>query len=105
VESLDLCPGCAYSDATGVFERVDGEEEARATPEITSLEITVRLNDFIAAWPEGLSYLGFIFARAAEPAEAEDALGEAHRKLRFTITSRFPVEHPLSHKVSPSERA
>lgn len=88
---------------SGILDKVEGEEEARATPGITSLEITARVHDFIAAWPEGSSYLGFIFARAAEPAAVENALRDAHRKLRFTITSRLPVEHPLSHKVSPAE--
>jgi hypothetical protein len=35
--------------------------------------------------PEGSRYLGFIFSRAATPAEAEAALREAHRHLRFEI--------------------
>jgi hypothetical protein len=35
--------------------------------------------------PEGSSYLGFIFARAESPAAAEEALREAHSKLRFDI--------------------
>ena len=90
---------------SGILEKVEGEEEARAIDEITSLEITARLHDFIAAWPEGSSYLGFIFARAAEPASVEHALREAHRRLRFTLTPRLPVEHPLSHRVSPAEHS
>jgi D-alanine-D-alanine ligase-like ATP-grasp enzyme len=80
---------------SGVLEKVEGENDARKTPHITSLEITARLHDYIAAWPEGSSYLGFLFARAAEPAAAEYALREAHSKLRFTLTPRLPVEHPL----------
>jgi len=90
---------------SGIFEKVEGEEAARATPGTTSLEITARLHDFIVAWPEGSSYLGFLFARAAEPAAVENALREAHRKLRFTLTPRLPVEHPLSHTVPPADRA
>jgi hypothetical protein len=35
--------------------------------------------------PEGSSYLGFIFARAENPAAAEEALRAAHGKLRFDI--------------------
>jgi biotin carboxylase len=89
----------------GILEKVEGEEEARATPGITGLEITARLHDFIAAWPEGSSYLGFLFAGTATPAEAEQALREAHRQLRFTLTPRLPVEHPLSHAVPPADRA
>lgn len=82
---------------SGILEKVQGDEEARCTPGITSVEITARLHDFIAAWPEGSSYLGFIFARGETPAEVEQALRQAHAKLRFTLTPRLPVEHPLSH--------
>ena len=89
---------------SGVFKKVEGEAEARATAGITSLEITARLHDLIAAWPEGSSYLGFLFARGAEPAQVESALREAHGKLRFTLTPRLPVEHPLTHTVPPAER-
>jgi len=84
---------------SGILDRVEGEEQARATPGITSLEITARQHDFIAAWPEGSSYLGFLFARAATPAEAEQSLREAHQHLRFTLTPRLPVEHPLSRRI------
>jgi ATP-grasp domain/L-amino acid ligase C-terminal domain 2/ATP-grasp N-terminal domain len=80
---------------SGILEKLEGENEARKTPHITSLEITARLHDFIAAWPDGSSYLGFLFARAAEPAAVEEALHEAHSKLHFTLTPRLPVEHPL----------
>jgi biotin carboxylase len=90
---------------SGILERVEGVEAAQATPGITSLEITARLHDFIAAWPEGSSYLGFLFAKAAEPAEVENALREAYRKLRFTLTPRLPVEHPVTRTVPPADRA
>ena len=90
---------------SGVLEGVEGEESARATEFITSLEITARLHDYIAAWPEGSSYLGFLFARANEPAQVEKALREAHAKLRFRLTARLPVEHPLTHTLPRSERA
>jgi hypothetical protein len=90
---------------SGILENVEGEDPARATPGITSVEITTRLHDFIAAWPEGSSYLGFLFARAANPAEVECALREAHGKLRFALTPRLPVEHPLTHTVPPADLA
>jgi biotin carboxylase len=82
--------------ASGVFEGVDGVAEAAATPGVDEIEITARLHDFIAAWPEGSSYLGFIFARAETPVEVESALRRAHAELRFTITPRLPVAHPVS---------
>ncbi len=82
---------------SGILEKVDGQKDARDTTGVTGLEITARIHDYIAAWPEGSSYLGFLFASAEEPAEVENMLREAHGKLRFVLTPRLPVEHPLSH--------
>jgi biotin carboxylase len=87
---------------SGILEKVEGQEDAQATPGISSLEITARLHDFIAAWPEGSSYLGFLFAHASKPAAVENALREAHAQLRFTLTPRLPVEHPISRTVPPA---
>lgn len=84
---------------SGILERIDGEEEARRVAGITSLEITARLHDYIAAWPEGSSYLGFLFAHANDPASVESSLRQAHAKLHFTLTPRLPVEHPLAGKA------
>jgi biotin carboxylase len=84
---------------TGVFEKIEGEEQARATPGIEDVQITARLHDFIAAWPEGSSYLGFIFARGSSPAEVEAALRLAHSYLKFEIVPRLPVEHPVTRKL------
>src|SRR4029077_9182985 len=58
---------------TGVLEKVEGEEKTRATPGIEDVQITARLHDFLAAWPEGATYLGFIFAHGKTPAEVEAA--------------------------------
>jgi biotin carboxylase len=84
---------------SGIFEGVEGLEQAARVPGVESLEITARLHDYIAAWPEGASYLGFIFACAAEPAAVEAALRAAHACLRFDLRPRLPVEHPASHRV------
>jgi biotin carboxylase len=81
---------------SGMLERVEGEDQARAMLGITDIQITARLHDFIAAWPEGSSYLGFIFARGNSPAEVETALRAAHSTLKFEITERLPVEHPVT---------
>jgi len=83
----------------GIFEKVEGEASALATPGITELMITARLHDYIAAWPEGSSYLGFLFARGGTPAEVEWSFRQAHHKLKFTITQRLPVEHPVTGRV------
>jgi len=85
--------------ASGIFEHVDGLEEAKRVLYVTDVQITARLRDTILTWPEGSSYLGFIFAKAEYPADAERALREAHSKLRFQIQQTLPVEHPITGKV------
>jgi len=82
--------------SSGILEGVAGTEEAARVEHIESVEITARLHDYVAAWPEGSSYLGFIFARAPQPADVESALRAAHACLRFDLRPRLPVEHPLS---------
>jgi biotin carboxylase len=84
---------------SGVLEGVLGEEKARATPGVDNVQITARLHDFIAAWPDGASYLGFIFAGGPSPAEVEAALRLAHSHLRFEIVQRLPVEHPVTRRL------
>jgi biotin carboxylase len=84
---------------SGVFEAVSGEEAARSVPGITDLAITARLHDGIAAWPDGSSYLGFLFAKGNTPERVEQALREAHEKLSFSITPALPVEHPATRRM------
>jgi hypothetical protein len=84
---------------SGILQKVKGEEEARAVAGVTSLEITARLHDYIAAWPEGSSYLGFLFAKGDSPEEVEAAIRVAHSKLRFDLTARLPVEHPATRQM------
>jgi predicted ATP-grasp superfamily ATP-dependent carboligase len=84
---------------SGVFEGVEGEPAARAVVGVADLEITARMRDYIAAWPEGSSYLGFLFARAASADEVERGLRLAHGKLRFEIRERLAVEHPVTGRV------
>ncbi|MFQ5777311.1 MAG: ATP-grasp domain-containing protein [Terriglobia bacterium] len=75
----------------GVFQGVEGIEEARRIPGIEEIAITAKEAHPILPLPEGSSYLGFIFARGRRPAEVEEALRAAHRRLRIHIRSRFPV--------------
>jgi predicted ATP-grasp superfamily ATP-dependent carboligase len=84
----------------GIFEGVDGLGDAAKVPNVTEIEITARVKDYVAAWPEGASYLGFIFARAAGAEEVEAGLREAHAKLHFRFSERLPVEHPATRKIS-----
>jgi biotin carboxylase len=84
---------------TGILESVGGEDAARAVPGVVETEITARIKDRVTAWPEGSSYLGFIFARAGEPEIAEAALREAHARMQFVIRPELPVEHPLANSA------
>jgi hypothetical protein len=84
---------------SGTFEKLEGVEAARNVAHITDLEITARLHDYITAWPEGSSYLGFLFARAKDPSKVEGAIREAYAKLHFTLVPRLPVEHPITGRL------
>jgi hypothetical protein len=85
--------------ASGILEKIDGREEARSVSGVTDLEITARLHDYIAAWPEGSSYLGFLFARGRTAEEVEAALREGHSRLKIGIAPRLPVEHPVTGTI------
>ncbi len=69
----------------GLLKRVEGVAEAAAIAGVQEVDITARVNYPIVPLPEGDSYLGFIFARGATPADVEAALREAHSRLRFQI--------------------
>jgi biotin carboxylase len=70
---------------SGVYRRVDHVDEARAVPHVEEIAITAKADQQLLALPEGASYLGFIFARAGEAKDAEQAVRDAHARLRFTI--------------------
>jgi hypothetical protein len=75
----------------GVLRAVRGLDQARAVPGVESVEISAPLHYPLVPLPEGDSYLGFIFARAAAPAEAEAALRQAHACLGFEIMPNIPM--------------
>jgi biotin carboxylase len=75
----------------GVYSGVDGLEQARAVPSIENIIITAKVGQELIPLPEGASYLGFIFARANHPAEAENALRRAHDCLRFILNPALTV--------------
>jgi biotin carboxylase len=70
---------------------VDGIEAARAIPGIDDVVISVRVGETLVPLPEGASYTGFIFASGKTPAAVEQALRDAHAKLRFTVAPLVPV--------------
>ncbi|HEU4439387.1 MAG TPA: ATP-grasp domain-containing protein, partial [Methylomirabilota bacterium] len=69
----------------GVLEEVQGLDEARAVASIEDVTISLHKGQEVVPLPEGSRYLGFIFSRASTPDQAEAAVREAHRHLRFVI--------------------
>ncbi len=69
----------------GILRRVEGVMAAQQVPYIEEVVIQLREGYELVPWPEGSSYLGFIFARAPTPALAEEALREAHRCLNIVV--------------------
>ncbi len=76
---------------SGVYKGVDGVELASGVPGVDEVQITAKADQQLLALPEGASYLGFIFARAATPADAERAVRDAHAQLRFRIDPLLPL--------------
>jgi biotin carboxylase len=74
----------------GIYDGVAGLTDARSVPFITGATITAEPGQSIAPPPDAAGYLGFIFARAENPSDAEAALRSAHGKLRFDIRPEFP---------------
>jgi biotin carboxylase len=75
----------------GIYRGLEGLAAAEAVPGITGVAITAEPGQVIAPPPDGASYLGFIFSRAATPAAAEAALRAAHGRLRFDIRPEYPA--------------
>jgi biotin carboxylase len=75
----------------GIYEGVDGVGDARTVPGIEDVVITAVAGQRLLPLPEGSSYLGFLFARGASPAQVEHALRLAHARLHFRITATLPV--------------
>ncbi len=69
----------------GRLVAVHGQDEARAVPGITDLELSIRPGGDVRPLPEGDRYLGFLFARSSSPADAEHALRTAHAHLDVEI--------------------
>lgn len=70
---------------SGILRKVDGLDAAAAVPFVDEIHITAKPDQQLLALPEGSSYLGFIFARAATAKDAEGAVREAHARLRVTL--------------------
>jgi biotin carboxylase len=75
----------------GIYRGVDGVDAARDVPYVDDVRITAKPDQLLIPLPEGASYLGFIFARAAHPRDVERALRDAQARLAFQIAPEFRV--------------
>jgi hypothetical protein len=78
----------------GVFRGVDGLDAAVGVAGIDQIHITAKADQLLVPLPEGASYLGFIFARAARAEQVEQALRAAHARLSFAIDPELPLLTP-----------
>ncbi len=72
-------------ERAGTLREVRGLDAARAVAGIEDVRITIPAGRPVVPLPEGDRYLGFAFARAAEPAAVEAALRAAHAALRVVV--------------------
>ncbi len=75
----------------GIYQSASGIAEAESIAGVERVVITAKEGQKLTPWPEGSSYLGFVFARAVAPAAVERALRGAHEKLHFQIATILPV--------------
>jgi biotin carboxylase len=75
----------------GMFRGVSGLDAARRVEHVEDVRITAKADQLLVPLPEGASYLGFIFARAATAGQVDAALRAAHRRLRFAIDPQLRV--------------
>ncbi|MCC7340859.1 MAG: ATP-grasp domain-containing protein [Bryobacterales bacterium] len=75
----------------GIYESVSGVEEAQAVAGVEDVIITAKEGQKLLPLPEGSSYLGFLFARAASPEAVETALRQSHARLEFQLATTLPV--------------
>jgi biotin carboxylase len=78
----------------GVYQSVDGLEQAAAIPGIEEIVITAKPGQTLIPLPEGASYLGFLFARGDSAYAVEQALRRSHGEMRFHIATALPTINP-----------
>jgi biotin carboxylase len=78
----------------GVFESVEGVENATAVPGIDDVVITAKMGERLVPLPEGASYTGFIFSSGASVAAVEQSLRGAHSRLHFHVLPALDVLLP-----------
>jgi len=58
---------------------------------VMDVVVTVPEGREVVPLPEGDSYLGFLFAKGETPAQVEEALREAHRRLEVDVRAALPA--------------
>ena len=79
----------------GIYRGVHNLEIALKVPGITDIRMVALPGQTLVPPPEGASYMGFLFSRAATPAAAEIALRTAQRLLAFDIVPEHALK-PLT---------
>ena len=87
----------------GIYRGFEGLAAAQSVAGVTGVSITVEPGQIVAPPPDGASYLGFIFSRAQSPAQAEEALRSAHRRLRFDIRPEYPAARASGNNALGAE--
>jgi biotin carboxylase len=91
----------------GILRRVEGVLAAQRVPHIDEVVIQLREGHELVPWPEGSSYLGFIFAHAPTPEQAEAALRQAHSQLSIVVAPLWKLsrqETPAAIQTPVRER-
>lgn len=78
--------------AAGILRRIEGISAARAVAGIEEIVIGIREGYELVPLPEGGTYLGFMFSRAATPAGAEAALRAALAQLNIVVAPLLKLE-------------
>jgi biotin carboxylase len=78
----------------GIYESVEGMEDAEAVAGVEEVIVTAQQGQELVPLPEGASYLGFIFASGESADVVENALREAHSRLKFRIATALTTFRP-----------
>ena len=70
----------------GMFEGIDGTDGALAVQHVTRVDVSGIAGRPVRPLPEESTYLGFVFARASDPADVEAALRFAGAQLDVLVT-------------------
>ena len=85
--------------AAGMFKRVEGLLAAQRVPFVEEVAIQVREGYELVPLPEGSGYFGFIFSRAPDAHQAEQALRDAHACLNIVTAPVWKIEQGVACHV------